>query len=245
MLDAGVFIMFVLCFIAALADRRFVTEEEMTAIFGERDSNPFGDLLTEVLDEFMSDPSPYLVAFYVTTLCSPNMTQMLDPKLIWYPKSIDGVILPLVLHNYISNYDIDFLLHLINVFDKEETLLPHVKHFTEQRQLGQPSVRKIRNNKQNFMIRCICNADHPSINWKTIKEVKNTLKQVLDFTKFPYLLHFIGWSVDPLSLCFQLPLACMAMVRVSLYKYPDALVEAKIIKVYLEVGSAKFVFDSV
>lgn len=222
-----------------------MTEEEITDILGERDSNPFGDLLTEVLDELMYDPSPYVIAFFVNTLCSPNGTQMVDSKLIRYPKSIDGILLPLILHNYFSNYDIDFLVHLIDTFNKSQSLQPHLKRYKELRQLGQPYVRKVRNSHQNLMIRCLCSNDHPSINWITVSQVKNKLREVFELTDFPYLMHFIGWSINPISLCYQLPLACLSSIRVIMDNYPTTLVQAKIIKVVIEIGSAKFVYDSV
>ena len=198
----------------------------------------------EVLDEFCMVPSSYIVCLHVNTLSSPDGTRMIDNKLIRYNQSIDGVLLPLILHNYFSQYDIDFLIYLIQVFKKEDALMPHVKEFLDKRNLGEPYVRKIRNLRQNFMVRCVFNGSAPGVNWECIKGVKQKLRELFDLKDFPYVLHFIGWSVNPLSVCYQLPLVCMGTVRLALEPYPSVLTAAMIDKVVIEVGSTKYPYDS-
>ena len=225
-------------------ERHHITEEEINDIFGKQDNSPFGELLMEVFDDFAITPSSYIVTFHVNTLCCPNGTQMINSKLIRYTRSIDGVLLPLILHNYFSHYDVDFLVYLIEQFNKTESLLPHVNIFLETRLLGDPHLRRVRNLRQNFMIRCMFGYNAPAINWKLIKEIKETLREVFDLKDFPYILHFIGWSANPLSLCYQIPLVCMSMLRSVLVEYPTELSSVKIEKIVLEVGSAKFPYDS-
>ncbi len=188
-------------------------------------------------------PSSYIVSFHIHTLCSPNGTRMIHDKLVRYSRSIDGVLLPLILHNYFSHYDIDFLVYIIKLFNKTKSLLPHVKKFLDKRSLGDPHLRSIRNLRQNFMVRCVFSYGAPRIDWKFINEIKQKLRDIFDLQDFPYTLHFIGWSVNPVTLCYQLPLACMNMIQSVLVEYPPDLSKYRIEKIILEVGSAKFPYD--
>ena len=197
------------------------------------------------MDEFFNTPSPYIVAFHVNTLCCPNGSRMLHKDLIRYCHSIDGVFLPLVLHNYFSHYDIDFLVYLINEFGKTKSLMPHLEKFYVKRKLGNPIVRRIRNLHQNFMVRCVFGDNARGINWKMVTDIKKKLRVLFGLQEFMYIMHFIGWSVNPLSFCYQLPLACMGVVRSVLEPYPNSMLQVKIVKIVVEVGSAKFSYDSV
>ena len=225
-------------------ERHKISEEEITDLYGKGDDSPFGDLLMEVIDEFTVSPSSYTVSFYVNTLCCPDASPMIDSNLIRYKTSIDGVLLPLVLHNFFSHYDIDFLIYLLEAFNKKQILMPHIDTFLSKRTLGDPYVRAIRNLRKNFLVRCVFDQTAPGLNWESIKIMKQKLRILFHLENFPYILHFIGWSVNPLSICYQLPLPCMHSVRSALENFPPVLTEAKVIKAIIEIGTTKFPYNS-
>lgn len=203
----------------------------------------FPNLLLEVTDQFIDGhPSTYAVVFHINSLVCPDGSPFIEPGLIRCRSCLDGVFIPLVLHSFMSRLDIDMLVYLIEVFEKTDTLMPHVQAFLSSRKFGDPYVRRIRNVKRNFLIRCIYTGSASGLNFKVALSLKAVLKELFDFEAYPYLLQYVGWSASPLSLCYMAPFPCMYRVRDTLKPFPSKLRKANVRRVIIEIGSAIFPF---
>lgn len=147
--------------------------------------------------------------------------------------------MPLILHSYISDVDIDFLLYVLELLGVSNHLMPAINSYYQQRKLDQPTCRKIRDVRLSCLV-CCSLQQNTSVTFKIITAMKDKLKQLFGLENFPYIMQFMGWMNEPLSCYFQLPQACMDNVHKSLEKYPTDLLTINIVSIRLEVGSAIF-----
>ena len=219
-----------------------ITVEDTQRAFGPPGSHyiAFTSLLTEVLDLFNDGSSSYTLLYIISTLCCPNGSPFIDPDLFQSKSTVDGILMPLILHNYISDIDIDFLIHLIELMGALDHLKPVITNYFQHRTLQQPVYKKLHNVRKSFLVRCLLQ-QNSEVSFKTVTQLKRTLTALFGFESFPYIMQFMGWSNDPYYY-FQLPQSCMDDVRKSLENFPADLLNINIINVTLEVGSAHFCY---
>ena len=186
--------------------------------------------------------SNYTLSFIIHSLCCPDGSTLIAPDIIRSNTTVDGILVSLILHSYISSYDIDFLVHLLKVLDKIELVRSAIDRYYDKRTLGKPFLRKIKRIRSLFLLRCVFQSGFSGLTFDVVTDVKTTLKSLFGFDSFPYVMQFMGWSTNPVSLYFQLPQTCMPTVRQALEPFPTSLKDAKINEVTLEVGSAKFIY---
>ena len=73
--------------------------------------------------------------------------------------------------------------------------------------------------------------------------VKRKLLTLFRLEDYPFLIQYVGWRSRPLSLCYQMPQACMQTVEESVTGSPISLKEEKIRRVVVSVGTAKFLYN--
>lgn len=221
-----------------------ITYDDMKLSFGQpgfsSTSLAFSLLLSDMMDKYNDGGTCYTLHYAITSLCCPDGTPFVDPQIIRSTMTIDGIIMPLLFENYVSEMDVDFMLYLMKVLGHFDSITSSLQVYYNERRLVQPFVRKIYNTDAIFLISCEFQPEVSAPNFQLVSSLKERMQVICNLTNFPYIMQFMGWSAGPLRLCFQLPHATMHLVRKSLRTMPESLIQMKISKVGIEIGSAKF-----
>jgi hypothetical protein len=221
--------------------------EDIQDAFGQEGPlcEAFTLLLTDVLDQFNDGSSCYTLYFAMGTLACPDGTPFICKELIQSRSTPDSILMPLILHNYITELDIDFLIHLLKLTDRYNALLPSINNYYNNCTglTSQPVMKYLRNVRTSSRICCYVKSTIKKMEFKDVWSLKETLKKCFQLEAYPYIIQFLGWSEDPYKLCFQIPLPCILRVQLMLKPYPHDLINANITRVILEVGSAIFTYQ--
>lgn len=224
--------------VSLLTDAALITYDDVSLTLGQPGPSPFSHVVTQVMDLFNDGSSCYTLHYAIVTLCCPDGSPLIDSSLIQSTMTIDGIMMPLLLYHYISNIDIDLLVHLMRVLGMIDVLTPVLEVYYGQKNLEQPVLKRIRNTRNLFIICCTFKRnDSVGRNFQTVANIKRELNVACGIERFPYIMQFLGWSTSPLRFYFQVPFAVMQIVRKSLETLPDNLKELDIKQIDIEIGS--------
>lgn len=218
-----------------------ITYEGVKSSFGPPgfSNTAFSSLLTDMMDQYNDGGSCYTLHYAISSLCCPDGTPYIDSEIIRSTMSIDGIVMSLLFHNYVSDMDIDLIIYLMKVLQHFDAISFSLQIYYKERSLIQPFVRKILNIDTIFLITFEFQREVTVADFELATNLKERVQIICNLTSFPYIMQFMGWSVGPLCLYYQLPYATMHLVRKSFQTMPESLKELKISKVNIEVGSAK------
>ena len=149
--------------------------------------------------------------------------------------------MPLLLHSYISNRDLDLLIHIMELMNRED-VIKMLKKYLSKVTMGEARVHRLKDTKRNFNVRCVVERG-VGLNMQKVTTVKRKLLTLFRLEDYPFLIQYVGWRSRPLSLCYQMPQACMQTVEESVTGSPISLKEEKIRRVVVSIGTAKFLYN--
>lgn len=222
-----------------------LTYDDTKESLGPLESSMFSHLVTEVMDIFNDGPSCYALHYAVATLCCPDGSPYIDSKIISSSVSIDGIMMPLIFYNFITNFDVDMLVYLMKSLGLINDINTVLNQYYSQRSLGQPSVKKIRCTKTLFILKCTFEQNHPvNATFQTAVNLKEKLSTICQLSDFPYIIQYMGWTTNPVCFYYQLPQTVMQTVRSSLKNLPNSLKDIHVRQVHIEIGSGRFCISS-
>ena len=219
-------------------------EDDYDDIFGtapEDAGGPEFNLVLVNLNDMVNRSSFFTLAHYLCTLRCPDGTPFLDPELIHTRKTIDSILLPLLLQSYISSRDLDLLIHVFEIMNREDVIKMLKDHLAKVT-MGGPRERRLKDTKRNFNVRCVVEKG-VGLNIQKVVTIKKKLLSLFRLEDYPFIIQYVGWRTRPLSLTYQMPQACMQTVKESITGSPIVLKEEKIRRVVVSIGTAKFLYN--
>lgn len=219
-------------------------EDDYDDIYGTAEEDQGGPSFTEVvvnLTDMLDRSSFFMIAHYLCTLRCPDGTTFIDPQLIRYRKTRDSVLIPLLLNSYISNRDLDLLIHILRLMGRMDVIEMLTRYFSKVT-MGLPRVRRLKDTKRSFIVRCVLERGFP-VNMQKVVSLKQKLFSVFGLEDYPFIIQYMGWRSRPLSLCYQMPQACMQTVEEIVSTSPPGLKEEKVRRVVVTIGTAMFKYN--
>ena len=193
------------------------------------------------LTDMVERTSYFNMVHYLCTLRCPDGSAFIDASLIRSKRNTDSILIPLLLHGYINNRDLDLMIHILPIIHRED-FLPVIDDYISRITMGRPRVRRVRDLKRNFIIKCVFDYSVTSANMELVKTTKAKLREVFSFQEYPFLFQFMGWMEKPISLSYQVPVSCMQLIEEVLVKKPVQLIPLKIVKMVVQVNTATFAY---
>ena len=193
------------------------------------------------LTDMIERTSYFNMVNYLCTLRCPDGSAFIDGSLIRSKRNTDSILVPLLLHSYISNRELDLIKHVLPIIHRED-VLPVVDNYMSTVTMGRPHVRRVRDLKRNFIVKCVFDDSVTSTNMEMVKTMKAKLGEVFGFQDYPFLFQFMGWEDKPISLSYQVPVSCMQLIEEVLLKKPVELVPLKVVKMVVQVNTATFAY---
>ena len=133
------------------------------------------------------------------------------------------------------------MIHILPIVHRED-VIPVIDKYLSRVPMGRPRIRRVRDLKRNFIIKCVFDDSVTSTNMKMVKTMKAKLREVFNFQDYPFLFQFMGWEEKPISLSYQVPVSCMQLIEEVLVKKPVQLLPLKIVKMVVQVNTASFAY---
>ena len=152
-------------------------------------------------------------------------------------RSPDGLVTPLVYMNLCTSRDVDLLIHLLHGL-KREDLLPMIQEYIPKVGMGSPYVRAVYDENKFFAVKALLKPAIKHVDLGIVSVVKHSLCVSFGLGSKPYMIQFIGWKADPISLHFQIPIPCMYLVQEGIAASTCNFTSCGIEKLELEINNA-------
>lgn len=187
------------------------TEADDIAAQLDDDSIEFSKILLDITELLGQESFPDLYHYLVQLRC-PDGTPIIDVNSLHDRRSPDGLMTPLVYMNLCTSRDVDLLIHLLHGL-KREDLLPMIQEYIPKIGMGVPYVRAVYDENRFFAVKAFLNPAIKHVDLGIVSVVKHSLCVSFGLESKPYIIQFIGWKADPISLHFQVPIPCMYLVQ--------------------------------
>lgn len=168
-------------------------------------------LLSQICNSLGQDSYGELLYYLCELRCSDG-SHFIDPSIIQGKDTPKDLLISLLYTNQCSWRDIDFLVHIIKAMNRID-LLPLVQDFIKRIGIGHQSVSTIHSWKQFCLVKVHLYPALHRLDLSVVSVIKQSMCICFDLAEVPYYISFIGWTVDPIIMHFQLPLAAIHSIE--------------------------------
>ena len=173
---------------------------------------------------------------------SPDGTRVLDDESLQDRRSNDGLVIPLIYHSILNSRDVDFLIYMLRSMHRDD-MLPMVQQYVPKINMGKPSVRPLHDPSRFMCIRIVLLESVTEVDIAFVSVVKKELCLASGLLDIPYIIQFLWWKDNPVSLHFQAPIACSSLIREGISKFSLTFYKHNIDKIEVEIQSVVFSYS--
>ena len=174
----------------------------------------FMKLLSTISEKLGSTYFPELQHFLLHLKC-PDGSALIKSDYFCNLKTVKDLLISLVSANLCTARDVDVLIHTLSGL-KRGDLLTLISAYVPQVTVGNPlGAMTVRDG--SVMLKVSLPDALKQIDLGIVSSVKLDLCRICNIQDQPFLLQYIGWKTNPVTMFFQFPIACMSLLEKGLH----------------------------